>query len=136
MSTSPEHTRPDPRELVPIAPELFVPDLRAAIAFYVDKLGFDLRRREPDFAVIGLGDAVVLLAHESAYGPMGGGPLAHRGAGIDIRIMVPDVNSVHRRCGENGVTVVHEIADRPYRLRDFIVSDLNGFRLRFASHLA
>jgi hypothetical protein len=33
------------------------------------------------------------------------------------------------------VEIVHEIADRYYGLRDFVISDLNGFRLRFASSL-
>jgi catechol 2,3-dioxygenase-like lactoylglutathione lyase family enzyme len=125
----------DAREFASSAPEMFVPDVEAAVRFYTEKLGFELLRLEPGFAVVALGTALILLAHESAYGPMGGGAMAQRGAGIDIRIMVPDVNSVYRRCGENGVTVVHDIADRPYRLRDFIIADLNGFRLRFASLL-
>jgi len=130
-----------PSEFVPVAPEFFVSDVGAAIHFYTDKLGFKPLRLEPEgepgprtiFAVVALGEAHVLLAHESLYagGPLGG----ERGAGADTRIMVPDVDAIYARCRENGVTIVHAIADRDYGLRDFIIADPNGFRLRFAAPL-
>jgi uncharacterized glyoxalase superfamily protein PhnB len=130
----------DAREIVPIAPEMFVPDVAAAVSFYTEKLGFDLYRMEQGdghalFAIISLGRAVVMFADETLYIAMGGIVSAQRGAAIDIRVMVEDVDAVYRRCGENGVTVVHDIADRYYGLRDFVIADLNGFRLRFASTL-
>jgi hypothetical protein len=34
------------------------------------------------------------------------------------------------------VSMALDIGDRPYGLRDFIVRDLNGYRLRFAAPLA
>ena len=46
------------------------------------------------------------------------------------------LDAVYNRCREGGVEIVHEIGDRYYGLRDFVISDLNGFRLRFASPLA
>ncbi len=58
-----------------------------------------------------------------------------RGLAIEIRIIVPDVNAVYKRCRDAGVQVVRDIADRDYDLRDFIIEDLNGFRLRFAASL-
>jgi len=130
----------DPREVVPVAPEFFVSDVGAAIRFYTDKLGFRLVRLEPEgapgptsvFAVVELGEAHILLANESLYA---GGHLRERGAGVDIRIMVQDVDAIYERCDENSVAIVHDIADRYYGLRDFIISDPNGFRLRFAAPL-
>ncbi|MDO8617028.1 MAG: VOC family protein [Dehalococcoidia bacterium] len=122
----------DDDEPAPVAPELFVPDVPAAVRFYVDRLGFRLLREDSTFAIVYLGPAVVMLAHESLYGQAVRAP---RGLAIDVRIMVPDVDAVRERCRQQGVTVVHEIADREYGLRDFIISDPNGFRLRFASPL-
>lgn len=87
------------------------------------------------FAVIALGEVHILLAREELYASMGGVPLGERGAGVDIRIMVPDVDAVYARCQESEIAIVHDIADRPYGLRDFIMADPNGFRLRFASPL-
>jgi uncharacterized glyoxalase superfamily protein PhnB len=133
----------DPEELAPVAPELFVPDIAKAVRFYRDKLGFTLHRVEPHgepgpnsvFAVLTLERAVVMLAHDGLYTAMGGSVRPQRGVAIDVRIMVDDVDAMYTRCRENGVEIVHEIADRYYGLRDFVVADLNGFRLRFASSL-
>jgi uncharacterized glyoxalase superfamily protein PhnB len=130
----------DPRELVPTAPELFVPDVDAAARFYTEKLGFELLRTEAGggqgtFAVIALRDAVIMLADERHYGLMGGQLASDRGIAIDVRLLVEDVDAMYRKIRNNGVPVVHEIGDRPYGLRDFIIRDLNGFRIRFASPL-
>ena len=124
-------------EIAPVAPELFVPDVLAAVEFYTDVLGFERHRVEPTFGIVGIDDAIVMFADERMYGSMGGGAGSptQRGAFIDIRIMVEDVDAAHQRCTDAGLDIVHDIADRPYGLRDFIVKDLNGFRLRFASVL-
>ncbi len=87
------------------------------------------------FAIIHLGMAVVMLADESLYIAMGGSLESRRGAAVDIRVMVADVDAAYNRCRENGVEIVHDIGDRYYGLRDFVITDPNGFRLRFASAL-
>ena len=77
-----------------------------------------------------------MFAQDHLYEAMGGRIESPRGVAIDVRIMVNDADAVYYRCRESGVEIVHEIADRYYGLRDFVLSDLNGFRLRFASPLA
>ncbi len=70
--------RADRRELAPVAPELFVPNVAAAIRFYTEKLGFRLARAEREdhettFAVVALGKAKVLLADEKLVRDAGRG---------------------------------------------------------------
>jgi uncharacterized glyoxalase superfamily protein PhnB len=133
----------DPREVTPVCPELFVPDVGAAIDFYTGRLGFTLYRVDPpaepgpdsEFAILTLGRAVVMFAQDRLYEAMGGSTQSRRGVAIDVRIMVDDADAMYNRCRENGVEIVHEIADRYYGLRDFVITDLNGFRLRFAATL-
>ena len=131
----------DPRELALVAPELFVPDVDAAVHFY-QTLGFDLVRCEraagrATFAIVALGAAIVMLADQQHYGPMGGRDLdGPRGTGIDVRFVVADVDAMYSRCVAAGASVALDIGDRYYGLRDFIVRDVNGYRLRFASPLA
>lgn len=130
----------DPEELVPVAPELFVPNVGDSATFYTERLGFVLVRAEPSanlgpqtqFAVVALGAAHLMIANETMYGPITG----PRGLAIDIRLMVPDVNAMHARCVESDVEIVRDIGNREYGLRDFIIRDPNGFRLRFASSLS
>ena len=130
----------DPREVAPVCPELFVPDVGAAIDFYTGKLGFTLYRVDPpgepgpasEFAILTLGRAVVMFAKDDLYAAMGGSTESPRGVAIDVRIMVDDADAMYNRCRESGVEIVYDIADRYYGLRDFVITDLNGFRLRFA----
>ena len=51
----------------------------------------------------------------------------------NIRIMVPNVDDYWKLAKEMGVQIVVPIADRYYGLRDFIISDPDGFGIRFAT---
>ncbi len=116
-----------------------MPDVETSVRFYTEKLGFDLIRLEREaasgreratFAAIAMGRAVLFVAHERLYSEA---LTAQRGAGIDVRVMVDDVDAIYRRATDNDVTIVHDIGDRDYGLRDFIIRDPDGFRLRFAA---
>lgn len=122
--------------LVKVAPEFFVRDVDASVRFYVDKLGFVALRQEPVFAVVALGDAHVLLAHENIAPDRAELASTTRGAGVNVRNMVDNVDAVYERAKANGVRVVHDIAERGYGLRDFILADADGFMLRFAQAIA
>ncbi len=120
---------------IPIAPELFVRDMEASIRFYVERLGFRTVRQESGFAVVSLGEAHVLLATPDEAAPAMASWLATgpRGIGLNIRIMVDAVDALYQRAADRGATVIQEIDDRAYGLRDFIIADPDGFLLRFAS---
>lgn len=121
---------------VKVAPEFFVPDVEDAVRFYVDKLDFRVLRQDPDFAMVNLGrDVHILIAAESLAGDELPSGDAIRGAGVNVRIMVDDVDAIYERCKAEGVRIVWEIADKDYGLRDFIMADPNGFMLRFAAPL-
>ena len=128
----------DPKELAPLAVELFVPNVKEAASYYADSLGFTILRTdppdEPVFAIAHLGEAVVMFMSDRFYAGARS-DLDYRGAGVDIRLMVPDVDAVYERIRAAGLEVMHPIADREYGLRDFIMRDPFGFRLRFASAL-
>lgn len=131
----------DRREHAPLAVELFVGDVEAAVRFYVDRLAFEEIRTEhmesgqPVFAVVALGEAVVMFMLDHFYAGARA-ELDGRGAGVDVRIMVPDADAAYERVRAAGMDVLRDIGDRDYGLRDFITRDPFGFRLRFASPLA
>src|SRR5687768_7882410 len=99
----------DPREVAPVCPELFVPDVGAAIDFYTGTLGFILYRVDPpgepgprsEFAILTLERAVVMFARDDLYEAMGGSIQTRRGVAVDIRIMVEDVDAMCNRCRAN-----------------------------------
>jgi len=131
----------DSRENAALAVELFVPDVAAAARFYSDVFGFELMRIEQHgdnpavFAISALGGAVVMFMLDQFYAGARA-DLDYRGSGIDVRVMVADVDDYFARAKGAGLHVMHEIGDRDYGLRDFIVRDPNGFRLRFATALS
>ncbi len=127
-------------ELAPLAVELFVEDVTEATRFYADTLGFNVLRTEkvgdePVFAIAHLGAAVVMFMQDRFYSGTRS-DLDYRGAGVDIRLMVADVDAVYERIQAAGLEVTNPIGDRDYGLRDFIARDPFGFRLRFASPLS
>jgi catechol 2,3-dioxygenase-like lactoylglutathione lyase family enzyme len=134
---------PSTERLAVVAPEMFVRDVDASIAFYIKAFGFQAVRVEPTesakhyFAVLGRGEVEFLFMQENFYLKPAGGRIAeYRGSGVDVRVMVDDVDAVYEHARAAGAEIVHAIGDRDYALRDFIVSDPDGFRIRFAQRVA
>ena len=126
-----------------VAPEFFVRDVDASVAFYVDALGFTLLRADAGadgrrtFAVVVRDAAEFMLAHEALLGTATREALPYpRAAGVDIRLMIDDVDAMYARVVAAGARIVLPVKDQPYGLRDFIVADPDGFRIRFAQRIA
>jgi catechol 2,3-dioxygenase-like lactoylglutathione lyase family enzyme len=109
--------------------ELFVRDFEVALAFYT-ALGFAVERTEEGFAVLRWEGCGLLLQVSHRLGERPARPAAN------LRILVPDVDERWRLVQQLGAPVFVPIADRDYGLRDFIVSDPDGFGIRFASQIA
>jgi catechol 2,3-dioxygenase-like lactoylglutathione lyase family enzyme len=101
-------------------------NLEASLSFYT-ALGFRIERRTGPFAVISGFGVRMFLAEDAAA------PKFNRWA--NVRIVVPDVNVIWSAVREIGLPIAHTIADRPYGLRDFVLSDPSGFEIRFAQVL-
>ncbi|MCC6268307.1 MAG: VOC family protein [Dehalococcoidia bacterium] len=106
--------------------ELFVRDFAASLAFYT-RLGFEVEREEDDFAVLRWEGCGLFLQLSRRLGELPLRPAAN------IRVMVPDVDACWHLAGELRAPVFVPIGDRDYGLRDFIVTDPDGFGIRFAS---
>ena len=119
--------------------ELFVGDVEASIAFYTRVLAFDLERHEPgDYAslrrgsvVFGLGP-VAKLPEEGGYF---GRDIAtwRRGLGVEIVLEVDDVEGWRDRVVASGHPIFEPLWDRPWGLRDFRITDPDGYYLRVTS---
>lgn len=107
--------------------ELFVSDLKRSVDFYTS-LGFILQRSEAHFAVLRWDDTFLFLDEKKDI-PRNGSVT------MNIRIIVPDADSYWNKIQEMGCAVFQSIDDRYYGLRDFIITDPDGFGLRFASFI-
>lgn len=102
---------------------LQVADIPTAIAFYTEKLGFELGftwEDPPTFAGVTLGDVQVFLAR--------GEPQPE---GCTLYFVVGDADELYDFHRANNVDVVEEPGDRAYGLRDYAVRDLHGHVLVF-----
>jgi lactoylglutathione lyase len=122
--------------------ELFALNMEASIAFYTRVLAFELARHEPgDYASLRLGD-VVLGIGPVAKLPEEGGYFSRdiatvrRGLGVEIVIEVDDVDGWHERVADSGHPILEPLQDRPWGLRDFRISDPDGYYLRITSRPA
>jgi prolyl oligopeptidase len=108
--------------------EIFVRDLDRSVAFYRD-LGFELVRKEGDFAELAWEGHLLFVDQRSNLPPVPDFPAAN------TRVMVPDVDRHWKLCAENKARVVAPIGNRYYGLRDFTVADPDGYGVRFATRL-
>jgi catechol 2,3-dioxygenase-like lactoylglutathione lyase family enzyme len=122
--------------------ELFVEDMEASIVFYTRVLAFEVARHEPgDYASLRWGDAlfglgpVAKLPEEGGY--FGRDISDHRrGLGVEIVLEVDDVDGWHARVAASGHPILEPLRDRPWGLRDFRISDPDGYYLRITSRPA
>lgn len=106
---------------------LAVPDVRAAIDFYVSKLGFSesfVDGDPPAFAGIMLGDVQIFL-EKGTTSPNGG----------SMYFVVGNADELLAWHRAQGVEVAYDIGDREYALRDYTVRDLYGNRLTFGQYI-
>jgi lactoylglutathione lyase len=117
--------------------ELFVEDLDASIRFYDRALGFRLERREPDYASLRRGDALLGLGPVAKLPRGGVGPgftqervSAGRGAGVEVVLEVEDLDAAREQVEAAGYPIAAPLQDRPWGLRDFRLVDPDGYYLR------
>jgi uncharacterized glyoxalase superfamily protein PhnB len=109
-----------------VHPTLQVPDVTATAEYYRDKLGFQLEflwGEPPVHAGVSLG---CISMHFSQ-----GSPAPH---GFWIYLVIDDADRLFEWYKENGVEVLDEPQTHPWGMREFNITDLNGYRLRFGQH--
>ena len=112
-----------------ISPFLGTEDLPATLAFYLDKLGFSLAWEwgEPtELAAVCRDEVELTLASRADAKP----------GGISrLYLHIDGIDSYHAQLLAAGVSITVAIADRPYGMRDFSVTDPAGNVLCFGQAL-
>ena len=116
--------------------EIVVRDIQRSTKFYRE-LGFEVLRDDRDFVELTWEDHQLYIAELSAYHEIDNDdtelPEPPKFPLANIRVMVPNVDDYWKLIKKMGVQIVIPIADRYYGLRDFIISDPDGFGVRFAT---
>jgi uncharacterized glyoxalase superfamily protein PhnB len=108
-------------------PVFTVRNLDEALAYYRDKLGFTVSWTWGDPASragVSLDDVEIQLEGEGLGAPPG--PSV-------VYCHMVDVETYYESCLTRGATILMEIGDRPWGMRDFRVIDPSGNRLGFGA---
>jgi catechol 2,3-dioxygenase-like lactoylglutathione lyase family enzyme len=124
----------DTPRLISAEPQLFVPDLPGACAFYVDRLGFTLgfvHGDPPFYAQVRRGGVRLNLRHVD--GPVH--DAGFRGCEADAlaaTILVEGIEALARAFDAPGVTWHQRLKREPWGARTFILRDPGGNLIAFA----
>lgn len=114
-----------------LAPVLAVDDLTEAVAFYRDKLGFELsfvQGEPPHFAMLRRGEGVVigLSEREDTSRPI---------ASCSVYVFVGGVDALHEEYRRAGVEIFAPPENLSYGMREFDVTDIAGHHLTFGERV-
>jgi uncharacterized glyoxalase superfamily protein PhnB len=120
-------------------PTLTVRNVDASLAFYRDKLGFevDLHLRDDKGSVflgsVEVGDTVIMFESPDPREPL----VVNRGSrsGVTLTILLPDdhdIDTFYTDLHAKGVRICNDIGDRPWGHRNFSIRDPDGYCLIFA----
>jgi catechol 2,3-dioxygenase-like lactoylglutathione lyase family enzyme len=129
-------TRP---ALQAISPFFIVTNVSETIAFYCDKLGFEVRFKEPAedpwSAIVGRDGAQLFVKAEGGISPVPN-HTRHHHLRWDAFIYAPDPNALAAEFTAQGVSFTEPLKDTSDGLRGFEISDPDGYVLFFGRPLS
>jgi len=104
-----------------ITPELPVADVAAAQRYYRDALGCRIGWIAPDasYGAVYVDTLEIFLRRAEAPRPR-----------VTICVRVDDADAAWAACREAGAHIVSELATQPWAMREFVVEDADGHRVR------
>jgi catechol 2,3-dioxygenase-like lactoylglutathione lyase family enzyme len=110
---------------------LAVQNLEASVQFYTDRLGFAEDLRVDGWAFLSRGGCRLRLGHCPDAIPMSAAQDHSWFAYLHVR----DAPGLYREFVANGVEVWHQLADKPWGMREFAIVTPDGHRIVFGEEL-
>jgi catechol 2,3-dioxygenase-like lactoylglutathione lyase family enzyme len=124
-------TRPNTQA---ISPFFIVSNVDRTIAFYRDKLGFEMRFQEPAqnpfFAIIGRDGVQLFIKSDKDVSPLPN-PVRHPSMRWDAYVYTPDPDALAAEFADHGAAFSQPLKDTHDGLRGFEISDPDGYVLFF-----
>lgn len=122
-------------QITGIAPQFLVDDLERAIAYYRDKLGFELDFVYDSFYASVSRDGFAIHLKDS---PKLAADRAHRKEQehMDAYVAVSGIRGLFSELQTRGAVVIKPLEERPWACLDFYVEDPDGYILCFSELIA
>ena len=117
-----------------IAPVFFTLDIPRTVAFYKDKLGFELLgtwHDPPVYAIVARDEFAI---HFRCAAPPAANPDKYEDELLDAYIFVEDADALYAEYAGKGVEFTRELGNMPWGSREFVVKDCDGRLLAFGSN--
>ncbi len=120
--------------------EICVSDFEQSIQWFENVLGFRVVARDAnEYAELNRGEtSIQLAADDSPYWEMERSRLlapGQRGSGVEIVLLVENVDAVYRQAQEARADIVRPLADYPWHMRQFWVRHPDGYLIRPAQNI-
>ena len=121
-------TKTEP-EFWAVVPVLATNDVVGTAAYYRDVLGFvvDDTFSAPEWTMLWADQCQLFLSLNPAA--------AQTAKGQQVLICVPGVDEMYERHKANGATIISDIENKPWGLREYTVEDPSGYHLWFEAHI-
>jgi len=120
--------------------EICVSNFEQSITWFENVLGFRIAARDGDeYAELQQGEtSIQLAADQSPYWQSERprlSPPGQRGSGVEIALLVDNIDAVYRRAQQARADIVRPIADYPWHMRQFWVRHPDGYLIRPAQRI-
>jgi catechol 2,3-dioxygenase-like lactoylglutathione lyase family enzyme len=117
--------------LTGLAPVLIVPDVGEALAYYRDRLGFEVEEWEPNPAAYGYAHRDGCDIHLCQGEPARPNSEIVQPDLFDVYVGTDDVGALHEEFQERGADLLHGPIERPWAMLEIRVQDPFGYILAF-----
>jgi uncharacterized glyoxalase superfamily protein PhnB len=123
-----------PAQIYSTVPVIGTDNIRESLDYYTKVLGF-----LPDFE---FGDPIVYAGVKSgeaeiyfSYDPGISKTIREKNISPEIFIWLSDADELYRKHVANGAEIIESVSDRPWGARQYVIREINGYRLKFAQPL-
>jgi lactoylglutathione lyase len=116
--------------------ELFVKDLQRSVDFYKNVIQLELSSQNENSAMFKAENLNLLLTQEDVISNnhyFSEIKTSRKGMGVEIILVVPDVQSYYQRICEMQIELESELKQQEWGMTDFRLTDPDGYYLRITS---
>ncbi|WP_051582346.1 VOC family protein [Lysinibacillus fusiformis] len=116
--------------------ELFVQNLKRSVDFYKNVIQLELYSQNETSASFKSKNLNILLTQQNILSNnhyFGNINTSRKGVGVEIIIIVPDIQSFHQRVCEMQIELESQLKQQEWGLKDFRLVDPDGYYLRISS---
>lgn len=123
-----------PNQIHSTVPVIGTDNIRKSIDYYTKVLGFlpDFEFGDPIvYAGVKSGEAEIYFCHDPEISKT----IKEKNISPEIFIWLSDADELFRKHVANGAEIVESVSDRPWGARQYVIREINGYRLKFAQPL-